>query len=100
MNDDLIDDILNTERWNPVYKGRLRELFTVPAFTSALSEIIKTSDDMLKNIGATDFTNPIAIQNALRAQGIAQGLVQAVELICSLASEPENPTAEENKDAN
>ena len=94
----LLEKVQKNERWSPVYRAKLEELFLSPAFRSALNEILETSDDMLRNIGATDFTNEDAIKNALRAQGIAQGLTQAVELICDLASTPENPVAEENKD--
>lgn len=97
-SEELLDEVTKSSRWSPVYRRKLEDLFLEPALRTALSEIIYTSDDMLKNIGATDFTNALAIQNALRAQGIAQGLVQAVELICGLASEPENLTAEETKD--
>ena len=94
---DLIAQVQKYERWNPVYRRALEELFRIPAFMCALNEVLRQSDEMLKNVGMTDLTEEHSIKNALRAQGIAGGLTQAVELICELASTPENP--EENKDA-
>lgn len=86
---ELADKIRKNEGWNPVYRRSLEELFRSTAFMCALNEILVQSDETLKNVGMTDFTSEIAIKNALRAQGVAQGLTQAVELICSLACEPE-----------
>lgn len=96
---DFMEQVVKNAGWSPVYRRQLEELFKNIAFRSALKDIILASDEQLKNIGMTDFTDPIAIQNALRAQGTAAGLVQAVELICGLASTPENPPAEENNNA-
>lgn len=97
-SDDFMQKIQRNEKWNPVYRRPLEELFKSSAFLSATNEILRQSDEMLKNVGMTDFTDDQAIKNALRAQGIAAGLTQAIELLCELASEPETALAEEIKD--
>lgn len=98
--DEFLKKVQFNERWNPVYRAKLEELFLSPVFRAVLNELLELSDDMLKNVGATDFTDEGAIKNALRTQGTAQGLAQAVEVICELASTPEHetPLAEEKAD--
>jgi len=94
---EFLDKILKNESWNPIYRRPLEELFRSPAFCATLRELIKQSDETLKNVGLTDLTKEDSIRNALRTQGIAAGLSLAVETICGLASEPENPPTEEKR---
>ena len=92
----LVDSIARNEGWSPVYRRALEELLKSSAIRAALHEILVQSDDVLKNVGMSDLTKEDSIKNALRAQGVAQGLSQAVEIICTLAATPE----EEKETAN
>ena len=86
---DYIEEGQKSDLYDIVFRAKLQESFT-PAMKCMLKLILATSDEMLKNIGMTDFTNPAAVQAGLRAQGIAAGMTQAVELICEkLAEKPE-----------
>jgi len=91
----LIEQVQRSEPWNPVYRRALEEHFLSASLRAALREVLVKSDETLKNVGLTDLTNEVSIKNALRAQGIAAGLVEAVELICGLACEPEPESTEE-----
>lgn len=95
---ELIDSVIKAKPWTDVYANRLKDLLGHEALASALNEVLKSSDEMLLAIGATDFTNEAAIKSALRAQGIAQGLVQAVEVICNLATSSVDSTIAEEKE--
>lgn len=92
----LIEQVQFSTPFDLSMRKDLEELFKNKVFRAALRAILVASDDQLKNIGQTDLTNELAIKNALRAQGHAQGLVAGVELLCTLASTPENESAEEN----
>lgn len=94
----LVEQIQRHEGWNPVYRRSLEELFRSSAFLAALREVLVQSDETLKNIGMTDLTDELAIKKGLRAQGIVQGLTQAVELICELATTPETKLEEKKND--
>jgi len=94
----LLEAISANEPWSPVYRRALEDILKLPAIRAALREVLVQSDEQLKLIGMSDLTSGDTIQKMIRAQGVATGLSQAVETICSLASTPDNePAAEENK---
>lgn len=93
---DFMERIQRSELWNPGLRAPLESFFEAPAFRAVLKELLVASDEMLKNIGMTDFTDPVAVQNGLRAQGIAKGLAEAVEMFCEKLADYDEPT-EENK---
>lgn len=95
---DFMERIQRSDSWHHTQRAALEEAFEFPSLRAALKEVLLTSDAMLKNIGMTDFTDPTAIQNGLRAQGTARGLVEAVELICEKLATYDEPTEEKNND--
>lgn len=86
---DLMEQIQKATVWSVALRAPLEEALKITALRSVLREILINSDEMLKNIGMADLTDQKTIQNSLRAQGIAAGLVQAVELILTKATEYE-----------
>lgn len=90
----LVDGITRSKGWSPVYRKQLEELLISPSLRCALHHLLDMSDEMLRNIGASDLTNELALKNGLRTQGIAAGLVQAVEVLCELATADEQAQEE------
>lgn len=86
---ELLELIQRNAPWDPVYRKALEEVLWAAPIRAALREVLLQSDEMLKNIGMADLTNEDTIKKSLRSQGVAQGLVQAVELLCTLATTPE-----------
>ena len=85
----LLEMIAKSEPFSPIMRRAVKELFNNHVFRAVLREILVNSDDMLKNVGLSDLTNNDTIQKAIRQQGVAAGLSQAVETICTLAATPE-----------
>lgn len=95
---DFMEMIQASSGWNPTLRAPLEAAFAFPAFRAVLKELLISSDEMLKNIGMTDFTDPVAVQNGLRAQGIAKGLAEAVEMFCEKLADYDEPTTEKKND--